>query len=392
MHVRSVRASVFTILTCVALVPGSGVLAAQNAPTQSQSAAAGSRVYGAKGCGECHAINGIGGTTAPDFAELRQKSLYELVAAMWDHLPQMTSRFAAADATPPRLDPWEAADLMAFLFWASASSPSGNPEVGQRLFTERTCVACHQVDGVGGVLGPALDGIASRFSAIDLAAALWNHAGRMEDGIRARGLERPVLIGSDIEHLVAYFGTASGGADQVRVNVLSGDPRSGRALFRERGCVRCHGGGAGGAPDLGRVARRDPLSFAAAMWNKGPRMMAAMRGQGIAVPRLTGAEMADLTAYFGTLQYVAGEGTAAAGARVVQRAGCNGCHRAGAAGPAPGRPLERMPHIDDRAAVIAALWNHVGLDAAALQAGWRALSPADVADLVAYFETRGAVR
>ena len=388
MHFGIVRARTLTILSCVAMVFGYGGLAAQGVPTQAQSAAAGSRVYGAKGCGECHAINGIGGTTAPDFAELTQPSLYQLVAAMWEHLPQMASRFAAADARPPRLDPWEAADLMAFLFWASASSPSGDPEIGRRLFTERTCVACHQVDGVGGVLGPALDGIASRFSAIDLAAALWNHAGRMEEEIRARGLARPVLIGSDIEHLVAYFGSASGDADQVRVNVLSGDPQTGRALFRERGCVRCHGGAAGGAPDLGRVARRDPLSFAAAMWNKGPRMMAAMRGRGMTVPRLTGEEMADLTAYFGTLQYVAGEGSAAAGARVVQTAGCTRCHRAGGAGSA----LDRMPHIDDRAAVIAALWNHVGLDAAALQAGWRALSPTAVADLVAYFETRGAVR
>jgi cytochrome c551/c552 len=201
-----------------------------------------------------------------------------------------------------------------------------------------------------------------------------------------------VLIGADIEHLVAYFGVDTAGREQVRLNVLAGDPESGRTLFRERGCVRCHDGGVAGAPDLARVARRDPVSFAAAMWNKGPRMMAAMQGQGMSVPRLTGAEMADLTAYLGTLQYGGGVGSAASGARVARTAGCTGCHRIAGTGAGSGGALDQMPEIDSRAAVIAALWNHVGLPADELEAEWRPMSPAQVADLVAYFEARGAVR
>jgi cytochrome c551/c552 len=381
------------LVACLCEVAGTGHLTAQAIPTPAQSISAGSRVYGAKGCGECHAVNGIGGTIGPDFAQLGTRSQFAIAAAMWNHLPQMAARFAAAAATPPRLDSWEAADLLAFLFWAASATPAGDPAAGRRLFTERGCITCHQVEHVGGVLGPALDGAASRLAAIDLAAALWNHSGAMSEEMRRRGVARPALSGADIQHLVAFFGAGAPGSERARVNVLSGDPESGRALFRDRGCARCHQGSAGQAgPNLGATAQRDPMAFAAAMWNKSPRMIAAMRAADVAVPRLSGEEMADLTAYLGTLRYLNGTGSAARGAEAARAGGCVGCHTIQGRGAGPGGALDRMPHIGTRAAVIAALWNHVGQPAATMQARWQSLSPGQVADLVAFFETRGAAR
>jgi mono/diheme cytochrome c family protein len=381
------------LAACLGAIPGPGPLAAQVPPTPAQSISAGSRVYGAKGCGECHAVNGIGGTIGPDFAKLGTRSQFDIVAAMWSHLPQMAARFVAAGVAPPRLESWEAADLLAFLFWAGSATPAGNPAAGRQLFTERGCIVCHQVEHVGGVLGPALDGAASRLAPIDLAAALWNHAGAMSEEMRRRGIARPVLSGAEIRHLVAYFGAGTPGSEQVRVNVLSGNPESGRALFRDRGCVRCHQRGAGqGAPNLTAVADRDPMAFAAAMWNKSPRMMAAMRVADVAVPRLRGEEMADLAAYLGTLRYLGGTGRAPRGVEAAMAGGCTGCHTIQGRGAGPGGALDRMPHVGTRAAVIAALWNHIGQPAATMHARWQALSPEQVADLVAFFETRGAAR
>ncbi len=384
---------VLVLAACLGAVPGTAHLAAQATPTPAQSISAGSRVYGAKGCGECHAVSGIGGTIGPDFAKLGSRSQFDIAAAMWSHLPQMAARFAATGATPPRLESWEAADLLAFLFWAASATPAGDPATGRRLFAERGCIVCHQVENVGGVLGPALDGAASRLAAIDLAAALWNHAGAMSEEMLARGVARPVLSGTDIRHLVAYFGAGVPGLAQARVNVLSGDPESGRALFQERGCVRCHQGGAGqAAPNLLAAAERDPMAFAAAMWNKSPRMMAAMRAADVAVPRLRGEEMADLTAYLGTLRYLSGTGGAARGVEAARAGGCTGCHTIQGRGTGPGGALDRMPHVGTRAAVIAALWNHIRLPATTIQARRQSLSPEQVADLVAFFETRGAER
>lgn len=385
------RPLVLVLGACLAALPGH--LAGQRAPTPAQSISAGSRVYGAKGCGGCHAVNGIGATLGPDFATLGTRSQSAIVAAMWSHLPQMASRFAAAGTTPPTLESWEAADLLAFLFWAASAAPDGDSASGRRLFAERGCIGCHQVEGAGGVLGPALDGAASRLAAIDLAAALWNHAGAMAEELQSRRLTPPVLSATDIRDLVAYFGAGAPGSEQARVNVLSGHPESGRVLFRDRGCVRCHQGGAGqSAPDLATAAEQDPIAFAAAMWNKSPRMIAAMRAANVTAPRLTGEEMADLAAYLGTLRYLGGTGSSGGAVRAAEAGGCTGCHTIEGRGAGPGGALDRMPQVGARAAVIAALWNHVRLPAATMQAQWRPISPAQVADLVAFFETRGAAR
>jgi mono/diheme cytochrome c family protein len=364
-----------------------GTLPAQPPPTPAQSISAGASIYGAKGCSGCHAINGIGAAIGPDLATIATPSLNALVSAMWGHLPQMADRFAAAGAEPPHLDGWEAADLMAFLFWAASATPVGSTDAGRALFTDKACVVCHQVGNVGGVLGPRLDGSAALFSSIELAAALWNHAPAMGSEMESRGVRRPTLSGADLDHLVAYLGSAGDLLQPPTLYALAGRPDAGRTLFRERGCIRCHRVGAEGGdvgPDLTRAARRQPAAFAAAMWNKGPRMMAAMRATGLAIPRLTGAEMADLVAYLGTFQYLSGSGSAARGTAAAQAGGCTACHTLG--------DLAAMTGVPSRSAAIAALWNHVRLPADTLRRAWRPLTPEQVADLVAYFERRGQTR
>jgi len=99
--------------------------------------------------------------------------------------------------------------------------------------------------------------------------------------------------------------------------------------------------------------------------------------------------MADLVAYLGTLQYLAGSGTAAQGASAARVAGCTGCHGAGGHGPGQAADLATFAAVTSRAAVIAALWNHVGLPDGVLRAAWKPLTAEQVADLVAFFERRG---
>jgi cytochrome c551/c552 len=380
----SARAGIIGVLATLLVVRA---LPAQAPPTPAQNISAGASVYGAKGCGGCHAINGIGAALGPDLATIAAPSLNALVSAIWGHLPQMAGRFAAAGTDPPHLDAWEAADLMAFLFWAASASPVGSPDTGRALFAEKGCVACHQVGNVGGVLGPRLDGSAARFSSIELAAALWNHAPAMGAEMVSRGVRRPTLSGSDLDHLVAYLRASGDATAPPAIHALAGRPDAGRALFRERGCIRCHRVGAEGGdvgPDLSRAAPRQPAAFAAAMWNKGPRMTAAMRSTNIRIPSLTGADMADLVAYLGTFQYLAGAGSAARGAAAARAGGCTACHSLNA--------LTAMRGMTGRSAVIAALWNHVRLPADTLRRAWRPITPEQVADLMAYFERRGQTR
>jgi hypothetical protein len=133
-------------------------------------------------------------------------------------------------------------------------------------------------------------------------------------------------------------------------------------------------------PDLTAVGPRDPSDFAAAMWNKGGRMLEAIRAAGLAVPQLTGAEMADLVAYLGTLQYAAGAGSESRGRQAAAAGGCTGCHAGG---------VPRLSAAAGSGAGIAALWNHVALPADSLRRSWRALTASQVTDLMAYLEGGG---
>ncbi len=123
-----------------------------------QNALAGARVFGVKGCVRCHAINGLGGTEGPDFGRFsRPRSFYDFSASMWNHLPMMVERMRALGIDPPQLKAQEIADLIAFLSTVNYFDPAGDVDTGRQLFSEKRCIVCHQVEGIGGVVGPNLD-------------------------------------------------------------------------------------------------------------------------------------------------------------------------------------------------------------------------------------------
>jgi mono/diheme cytochrome c family protein len=113
--------------------------------------------------------------------------------------------------------------------------------------------------------------------------------------------------------LGASLAPATGGSAEGPLFVLPGRPELGRSLFVDKGCVQCHKvGGTGGAvgPDLVALsARRSPIEFAAAIWNKEPAMLKAMASQNVKVPQLSPEEMADLVAYLYSVGYFAGGGS-----------------------------------------------------------------------------------
>jgi cytochrome c2 len=365
--------------------------AAQQETSVAQRALAGARVFGAKGCADCHAVDGVGGGVGPDLARVAEApSLFGLAAAMWNHLPAMASRMRERGTTPASLAPWEAGDLVAFLFAIRYYNPPGDRDLGAAVFTEKGCVRCHQVRGMGGVVGPALDNVAGRGTPIELATALWNHAPAMEREMRARAIPRPPLTGTELGNLRAFL-SDSGILDLPQpVHLFPGREDAGQSLFRARRCAVCHGAdGRGGAlaPSLSSRPRRDLADFAAAMWNKAPRMLAAAGRAGVELPRLEAGEMADLVAYLGSLQYLAGEGSPERGAARLGALGCLRCHTADGSGPAPG--LGRVRGAGTRAGLLAALWNHVALPDSLIATRWTPLRPADVADLTAHFAKRG---
>jgi mono/diheme cytochrome c family protein len=383
---RSAR-GVGAVFIVAAILLTFSAAAAQPTLGPTQDPAAGARVFGAKGCIKCHAIKGGGGKTAPDLGRIQQpRSLYDLGAALWNHAPRMSDKMRDLGLPRPALDAREVGDLVAFLFTLDYFDQPGRPDLGKRLFSDKKCIVCHQVEGVGGVVGPNLDTVRQYASPIFIATAMWNHGPQMAEMMKARGIARPSFTGGELIDLVSYLGAAAGPATEP-IYVMPGRPDEGRRLFTDKRCVECHSaGGAGGkaAPDLTeRGLSRSLTQFTAGMWNKAPAMIEAMKGRAIPVPQLRPDEMADIVAYLYSVRYFGQGGDARRGAAVASTKGCLGCHAVGAERGKAAGGLARARGTDSPAGVIAALWNHTFL-AQPQKTGWAELTPDQLADLTAY--------
>jgi mono/diheme cytochrome c family protein len=309
----------------------------------------------------------------------------------------MVDRMNEQGIQPPRLTAWETGDLIAFLFWLDYFDSPGDAEEGRNVFTGKSCVVCHQAGGVGGVGGPTLDFLSQYGTPIQVAAAMWNHGPIMAEAMERMGIARPTFTGSELTDLIAFLKAASPGIPEGPLYVLPGRADEGRNRFADKGCIQCHSAGGGpdrrAAPDLAARGRQWSLiEFAAAMWNKESAMTRAMVERGISVPQLRAGEMADVVAYLSSVQYFRQSGSSARGQRRIESKGCLDCHSLyGRGGSGP--DLSRTEGLASPAAVIAAMWNHILVTESEPEGvTWPTLSPAEMADLAAFFQASGGNR
>lgn len=380
----------FTLCFC-------GLSQSQSIVAPAQNPLSGSRVFGSKGCSKCHAVNGVGVKVGPDLGRIQaNRSFNDLAAAMWNHLPAMAAKMKEQHQPFPRLDSAEAGDLIAFLFTQNYFEGSGNVDSGKKLFTSKGCIQCHQIGGVGGVLGPSLDAVGQSGAPMNLAAAMWNHGPAMAEAMRAQGIERPNLTASELRDLVAYLRARAPERPGVPVSILPGQVGEGRILFEKKQCIKCHniqGNGGNIGPDLGRRGLyRSLVEFAAALWNKAPAMLTAMKIRKLTVPQINGEEMADIVAYLRSFQYFGAPGNPDLGRRLLSEKQCLNCHSLDGRGGKGAPDLGMTKGLGSPAAVIAALWSHGDLmaeSAADRSLAWPQLKSDDVAHLMAFFERSG---
>jgi len=370
------------ILAGAALIVSYAPAVAQ--PVLDQDPVAGARVFDSAGCAKCHAIAGIGGKVGPDLSKMsRPRSFYDLAAAMWNHLPRMTARMQQMGIARVKLDARAAGDVAAYLYTLHYFDKPGRGDVGKRLFAEKKCIVCHQVDGRGGTVGPSVDVFKGFASPLFVASAMWNHGPQMAEAMRAQSIERPKLTAEELRDVVAFLSPGTGG--QGPIQVLAGGAEQGRVLVAEKGCVQCHPAtGTGPGPSLvGREARRTQIEFAAALWEKAPAMLAARKPEMGPAPTLSAHEMADLVAYLDATGYFAGAANISRGWRVMADKGCLGCHGVHGELGKPASDLTRAKALVSRAAVLAALWNHTTTSAPGSgKAAWPTIRPQEMADLI----------
>jgi cytochrome c2 len=366
----------------------------QSVVASAQDPLAGSRVFGSKGCSKCHAVNGVGGKVGPDLGRIRaNRSFHDLAAAIWNHLPNMAAQMKERRQSFPQLDAAEVGDLIAFLFIQNYFEAFGNVDSGKKLFSKKGCIRCHQVGGVGGVLGPSLDAVGQSGAPMNVAAAMWNHGPSMAEAMRARGIERPNLSASELQDLVVYLRAAAAERAGAPVSILPGRVNEGRILFQKKQCIKCHsiqGKGGNIGPDLGRRGMyRNLVEFAAALWNKAPPMLKAMKLRKFTVPHLNAEEMADIVAYLRSFQYFGEPGNPDFGRRLLWEKQCLNCHSIDGRGGKGAPDLALVRGLGSPAAVIAALWSHGDFMTEARperSLSWPQLKSDEVAHLMAFFE------
>lgn len=111
----------------------------------------GRKVYAAKGCGRCHAINSVGPTIGPDLGRplARPQTITQLAGAMWNHAPEMRKLAQEKGLKWAGFKESELRDLIAYLYFLRMLDQPGDVRRGERLFDDKRCSTCHAVAGRG---------------------------------------------------------------------------------------------------------------------------------------------------------------------------------------------------------------------------------------------------
>lgn len=149
-----------------------------NAAALSESAIRGKHLWEDNNCMGCHTLFGEGAYYAPELTKVYERRGPVFIRAqlkdpeaMYPGERKMTNYHFKDD---------EIEDLVAFFEWSGKVDLNGfpaKPTLGApaqhtaavvatrpQVFTQ-ICVTCHSLDGAGGTVGPALDGVGSKFDA-----------------------------------------------------------------------------------------------------------------------------------------------------------------------------------------------------------------------------------
>jgi cytochrome c551/c552 len=163
-----------------------------------------------------------------------------------------------------------------------------------------------------------------------------------------------VLLGAALG--AAASGTATGAE-------IVGDAARGRAVFMEKGCVRCHlpaGQGRSTGPPLEELSRpQGALHLAGRLWNHAPAMFAALSQEGGKWPELTPERMADLMAYLQADPSRDAPADTFQGQLMLLQKGCLKCHRLRGEGGTVALELTKYRGRYESPVVWATtIWNH----------------------------------
>jgi len=397
---RRIRAGLVLLVTAWALLVAGG-----DSSSEEEAAAffqlpgspvAGGRIFMERGCVKCHAIQGLGGTAAPDLGKVRASwSFLDIAGVMWNHTPRMDTEFERRRIARPSFTSDEMFHLISFVYFLNYFGDPGDADRGRSFFEDKDCVACHSVGKHGPGEESPLDHFRAGRSPASIGAALWNANKAMTEDMIAQDIPRPEYKGTDIVDLLAFIRREAYPREATgSVYLPPGSPKAGAEVFQAKGCAHCHtvgGGGGRRAPDLGSPEFRGMLSsMEGTMWNHGPEMWKSMEAAGIGYPTFSAEEMSDLMTYLYFASLVDPPGDSANGQRLFEERGCVSCHGLSSYEDKMAQNVSEM-ELPSASAVIAAMWNHASEmkeAAESINVAWPQFKPGEMRDLVAFIRSR----
>jgi len=222
-----------TILCSVAFI-GLTVDTFKRIPSQThqdkmnESVVRGKHLFDKNNCMGCHTILGEGAYYAPELTKVYERRGVAFITAMLTDPELMYP--GQRKMVKYNFSDQEKQDLVAFFQWIGEMDLNGfpaKPSLGQivagntgagnvsssivkrtnrPLLFNQMCIACHTLEGQGGAIGPALDGVGSRRTAEYIHAWLANPAAIKADS----KMPKLPLSESDITELTAFLSQLKG--------------------------------------------------------------------------------------------------------------------------------------------------------------------------------------
>ena len=322
-------------------------------------------------CTYCHSVTGNPGKAgAPNLGQRldRAYSPAGIASRMWNHAPKMWAAMKQSDVDIPAMSEADASDLFAFFYATRYFEQRGDAARGKAVFCEKNCVLCHALNG------PEKPARAWKSLAdpVDLATAMWNHAGEMEKSTKAEQFRWPRMSPMQLTDLLVYLqNLPETRTMQFTFKLPNG--AGGKALMEEKGCNGCHKGAMALETLMGNLTLTE---VAAGLWNHAPKMREKAKP-------VTSDEMRIILASAWAEQFFRSNGNADKGGKLFA-AQCAGCHNNAASG-APGLATGKKDFSS--ISMVSSLWKHGPRMLSKLEAEhkpWPELKPVDMANLIAY--------
>ncbi len=211
----------------------------------------GRRLFETRGCRGCHKLNGVGGSIGPDLTEEGTSRRYPA----WLERHVLTPNAVSPTSPMPNYHfTKEQARALTYYMLSLTSEQMGSyysgvriipsASYGRELFTEKNCIACHSIGGVGSKNGPDLLNVTKAHSPGWLDEQLVN-----PQAVYPGSIMPDYDLEMNARKALIVFMASATAEDARDILARRGKPLSekeaeieaGKQSFARFGCVGCHG-------------------------------------------------------------------------------------------------------------------------------------------------------